>query len=173
VSALFHLAWVFALLSVVAVGGGSGILPELRRLTVVQYHWLTDQQFRDVYSLGQVGPGPGTLYVSVIGYHVAGLPGAAVATIGMYVPACLITYFAGRAWDRFSASPWLHAVKTGLAPVTVGLMLAGAFSLGRIAIIGIPTALIGVVVTVLLLRTRLSPTLLVLSAGVIGLIFLR
>jgi chromate transporter len=170
---LLQLAGVFALLSVVAVGGGSTILPEMKRLTVDQYHWLTDQQFKDVYSLGQVAPGPGMLYVSVIGYRAAGIPGALVATAAMFLPACVLTYFAGLVWDRFGESRWLKPVKAGLAPVTVGLMLAGTVSVGKIAIMDWVTALIGLVVTVMLLRTRVSPTLLVLTSGAIGWLFLR
>jgi chromate transporter len=54
---LISLAWVFALLSILAVGGGTAVLPEMQRMTVNQFHWVTERQFRDIYSLGQVAPG--------------------------------------------------------------------------------------------------------------------
>lgn len=170
---LLNLAWVFAMLSVVAIGGGSTILPEMKQLAVDHYHWVTAQQFKDVYSLGQVAPGPGMLYVSVIGYHAAGIPGALVATAAMFLPACILTYLAALAWDRFADNPWLKSIKAGLAPVTIGLMLSGTVSVGKLAINGAVTLIIGVVVTLLLLKTRLSPTLLVLLSGFVGWIFLR
>ncbi|MGH7865240.1 MAG: chromate transporter, partial [Candidatus Binataceae bacterium] len=60
---LFHLLWVFALLSILAVGGGTAVLPEMQNLTVHYFGWLTDDSFRDLYSLGQVAPGPNMLMV--------------------------------------------------------------------------------------------------------------
>jgi len=53
---LFTLAWVFVLLSILAVGGGTAVLPEMQRMTVHDFHWITDKQFRAIYGLGQVAP---------------------------------------------------------------------------------------------------------------------
>ncbi len=71
---LIHLFLVFSLLSVLAVGGGTAVLPEMQHMTVHTFHWLTDAQFRNIYSLGQVAPGPNMLMVLVIGYRLAGWP---------------------------------------------------------------------------------------------------
>jgi chromate transporter len=170
---LWHLVLVFARLSVFAVGGGLPILPELRHLTVDQYHWLTNAQFRDAYSLGQITPGPGMLMAVAIGYKAAGIPGAAVAGISMFLPTCTLTLLVGRNWDRFASSPWRLSLQRGLAPVVIGLMAAGAFALAQTAILGPVTAAIAILATLVLLRTRLSPALLVLAGGVAGLILLR
>src|SRR5690242_10242194 len=141
---LWHLALVFGRLSILAIGGGLPILPEMRHLTVDQYHWLTNAQFRDSYSLGQVTPGPGMLMSVAIGYKAAGIAGAAVAGICMFLPTSVLTLFVLRHWDRFSHSPWRQAIQRGLAPVVIGLMAAGSFTLAQTAILGPLTAVIAV-----------------------------
>ena len=73
---ILNLLWVFALLSLVAVGGGTAVLPEMRRILVGHFHWLSDKQFREIYSIGQIAPGPNMLMVLVIGYRLAGALGA-------------------------------------------------------------------------------------------------
>jgi len=170
---LLELAAVFGRLSLLAVGGGISILPEMQRLTVGRYHWLNDAQFRDSYSLGQVTPGPGMLMSTAIGYRAAGLAGAAVATLAMFLPTCTLTLIVGHHWDRFAHSPWRLALQRGLAPVTIGLMLAGVLTLAQTAIFGAVTAALAVLATLVLLRTRLPPSLLVLTGGLAGYLFLR
>jgi chromate transporter len=170
---LWHLVLVFGRLSLLAIGGGLTILPEMRHLTVDQYHWLTNAQFRDSYSLGQITPGPGMLMAVAIGYKAAGIAGAAVAGTAMFLPTSLLTIFVLRHWDQFAHSPWRRAIQNGLAPVVVGLMAAGAFTLAQTAILGPLTAVIMIVATAVLLRTRVSPAVLVLAGGLAGWIFLR
>jgi chromate transporter len=170
---LLHLFLVFGRLSLLAVGGGLPILPEMQRLTVVQYHWVTNAQFRDSYSLGQVTPGPGMLMSAAIGYKAAGIPGAAVAGISMFLPTCILTSIVGTHWDRFSASPWRVSLQRGLGPVVIGLMAAGAFALAKTAILGPLTAVLALGAMLILLTTRFSPALLVVAGGLIGFLFLR
>jgi chromate transporter len=160
------LLWVFGALSVMAVGGGTAVLPEMKALTVNEYHWLTTDQFGQIYSLGQLAPGPNMLMVSVIGYRVAGWAGAVAAIVGFFLPAGLIMFFTGRLWDRLSGSPWKEAVQRGLAPLTIGLMLAGTWVLARTIILGPMTAGIAIVVTVILLLRHINPVLLIVAGGV-------
>lgn len=170
---LLELVAVFGRLSLLAIGGGIAILPEMQRLTVSHYRWVTDQQFRDSYSLGQVTPGPGMLMAVVIGYRAAGIAGALVALAAMFLPTCALTALVGSRWDRLAASPWRISVQRGMAPVTVGLMLAGVATLAQTAISGPASAAIGLCSTLILLRGRVSPALLVLCGGVAGWLFLR
>jgi chromate transporter len=168
VSGVLQILAVFGLLSICAVGGGTAVLPEMKAYTVTQYHWLTEEQFGQVYSLGQLAPGPNMLMVSVIGYRVAGIAGAVAAIIGFFLPACLLMFFVGRIWDRFADSPWKLAIQNGLAPVTIGLMLAGTLVLARAVILGPATAAIAAVVTLILLRIHVNPALLIFGGGVVG-----
>jgi len=170
---LLHLALVFTKCSALAVGGGLSVLPKMQRLTVSQYHWVTNAQFRDSYSLGQITPGPGMLMSAAIGYRAAGLPGALIAGLAMCLPSFVLTGLVGSHWDRFSSSPWRMSLQRGLAPVVIGLMAAGAYALGRTAIIGPLTALFALGVTVALFRARVHPTLLVAAGGALGWLLLR
>jgi chromate transporter len=165
---LLSLLGVFGLLSVLAVGGGTAVLPEMKTLVVDQHHWLTSDQFGQIYSLGQLAPGPNMLMVSVIGYRVAGYAGAAAALLGFFVPAGLIMFLCGRIWDRFEDSPWKEAVQRGLAPLTIGLMLAGTWVLAKTVILGPSTAIIAVVVTGILLARHVNPALLIFGGGIVG-----
>ncbi len=78
---LFTLAAFFAVTSLFAVGGGNSAIPEMHRYAVDVQHWLTDRQFADSFALAQLTPGPNLIVVALIGYHVAGVAGAVVATL--------------------------------------------------------------------------------------------
>ena len=172
-STLLRLLGVFGLLSVLAVGGGLAVLPEMKKLTVEQYHWVTANQFVDFYSLGQMAPGPNMIMVALIGYKVAGLGGALAVLIAFFLPASVLTFGANRLWHRFSRWPWRESIRRGLAPVTVGLMIAGVISIGKTAIDAVGTLVLAVIVTVILLTTRLNPALLILGSAVVGWALLR
>jgi chromate transporter len=168
---LLSLAWVFALLSVVAVGGGTAVLPEMERLVVHQFHWMGDQQFRDIYSLGQVAPGPNMLMVIVIGYRLAGAAGAAVVGLAFFLPDCILTFLANRLWSRFSQSRWRTAVQRGFAPIAIGLMLSGTYALARLSIINLMGLAIAAVTCGILSWRRVNPLLLISAGGLAYLIF--
>lgn len=170
---LLKLGLVFAMLGVLAVGGGTAVLPEMQHATV---HWfgLTDKSFRDIYSLGQVAPGPNMTMVLVIGYRLLGAIGAAVVGFAFFVPDCVLTLAANRLWIHFADSPWRLSVQRGLAPVAIGLMCAGTYAIARLTMVGPVTGLINPVsiglavgVTALLLWRHINPGILVLACGVI------
>ncbi len=165
---LLQILGVFSLLSILAVGGGTAVLPEMKALTVNQFHWLTPEQFGQIYSLGQLAPGPNMLMVSVIGYRVAGYPGAAAALVGFFLPAGLLTFGVARVWDRYSDSPLKLACERGLAPVTIGLMLAGTLILAHTVIHSADDVAIAAVVTAILLAVKINPVLLILGGGLAG-----
>jgi chromate transporter len=171
VQKLLTLAGVFALLSILAVGGGTAVLPEMERLTVHHFHWMGDQQFRDIYSLGQVAPGPNMLMVMVIGYRMAGLPGAAIVGIAFFLPDCLLTFFANRLWSRLSNSRWHAALQRGLAPIAIGLMLSGTFAIAKLSIVNAMALVIAVVTFAVLSWRRINPLLLITAGGIAYLIF--
>ena len=108
-----------------------------------------------------------------IGYKAAGIAGGLVAGIALFLPSSLLTLFVGHHWDRFAEWKWRTSLQRGLAPVVIGLMASGAFALAQTAILGAITAAIAVLTVAVMLRTRVSPALLVLAGGVAGLILLR
>ena len=168
-SQLPALFWVFAYLSLLTVGGGLAAFPELKALAVERYHWLGFQELIHLYSLGQIAPGPNMMMVAAVGEHVAGGIGALVVVIAFFGPTGLLTLWTGRLWRRLEGWRWRDAVQRGLAPVSVGLLVAGCISLGKGALTGWIGLLIAAVVFLVLIRTKINPALLVLGGAVAGL----
>ena len=165
---LSDLARVFAYLSLLTVGGGMAAFPEMKTLTVAVHGWLTAPQLVHLYSVGQLAPGPNMMMIVPIGDWVGGPLGALVVLIAFFGPTALLTFMIGRWWVRLESWPWRKSIQQGLAPVSIGLLLAGGFTLAKGAIFGLETAAIAVGVLLILLQTKVNPTALVLSAAVIG-----
>ena len=167
-SPLGALALRFAVLSLVAVGGMQSILPEVHRVVVDVNHWMTDAQFTQAYTIAQAAPGPNMLVVTIIGWHVAGLPGALVATAALITPCCTLTFLVARLWQRFRGAPWRQAVERGLAPVTVGLILATGWLLARGASTGWPATVVIAATAILVIFTRVNPLWLFAIGALLG-----
>jgi len=159
---------VFAYLSLLTVGGGMAAFPELKILTVEVHHWLTFPQLVHLYSVGQMAPGPNMMMIVAIGEWAAGLLGAIVAVIAFFGPTGLLTFLVGRLWNKLSKWPWRKSIQEGLAPVSIGLLLAGCFTFARGAVTGFDTAAIAVGTLLILLRYKINPALLVLVAAILG-----
>lgn len=125
---LLPLVATFAPLSLMAFGGGQAIISELQSQSVAVHGWLSAGQFADLFAISRAAPGPSTLIVALIGWQVAGLVGAAVATLAIFVPSSLLIYGAGTWWMRHRGSAVTVAVEQGLMPLAVGLVFAGAFT---------------------------------------------
>jgi chromate transporter len=167
------LARVFAYLSLLTVGGGMAAFPELKVLTVDVHHWLTFPQLIHLYSVGQMAPGPNMMMIVVIGEWVAGLAGALVVLAAFFLPTALLAFFIGRLWTRLDKWPWRTSIQRGLAPVSIGLLLAGSLTMAKGAVTGWLTATITLTVFAVLLQSRINPALLVLVGAVVGLLALR
>ena len=121
---LLTVAAVFASLSLVSVGGGNTVLPEIHRAAVQREQWMTDQQFADIYAISEAAPGPSSMISSLVGYKAAGLPGALVAIVSILGPSSLLMYVACLTWERFRTAKWRIAFEQGLAPVSLGLLFS-------------------------------------------------
>ena len=71
-------------------------IPEMHRVAVDVHHWMTDKQFADMFAISQLSPGPNVLIVTLIGYSVAGVAGALVATLAMCGPTAVVAYYVSR-----------------------------------------------------------------------------
>jgi len=162
------LARVFAYLSLLTVGGGMAAFPELKELTVNVHKWLTFPQLIHLYSIGQMAPGPNMMMIVSIGQWAGGLLGAVVVLLAFFGPTALLAFGVARAWKKLEAWPWRTSIQKGLAPVSIGLLLAGCFTMARGAIFGVETAAIAVGVLLILLRYKINPALLVVAGAVIG-----
>jgi chromate transporter len=166
---LLDLVLVFGPLSLVAVGGANSVLPDIHRQVVTVHAWMSEAEFASTYVLAQAVPGPNILVVSLIGWHVAGLPGALVALLAMCAPSSLLALAVAQALRNPRTARWRYRVQQGLGPLTVGLMLSGGVVLARSADHA-PLAVGVTIVTVLiLLRTSIHPLLLMAGGAVLGL----
>lgn len=167
---------VFCLLSLLAVGGGSAVLPEMEHETVSLHQWVTGDQFATIYSLGQMAPGPNMSMVALIGWQAAGAAGLIIALVAFYLPSSFLTYGCSYVWDSFKDNPWRNSVQRGMAPVTIGLMLAGVHAVGKTACINPDrdlhfntiTCTIAIAVTGILFAKRINPAFLMLVGGAVG-----
>ena len=165
---LLTLAWTFALMSLFAVGGASSAIPEMHRVAVEVRHWLTDRQFADVYAISQLSPGPNVLIVTLIGYSVAGIAGALIATLSMCVPTAVLALYVSRFLARSSHARWPAIVQAALVPLSIGLMGASAFVLVRTSDRTLAAALVTAGAAVLASVTRLNPLWMLLAGGCLG-----
>ena len=164
---------VFAYLSLLTVGGGMAAFPELKTLTVDVHHWLTFHQLIHLYSVGQMAPGPNMMMIVSVGQWVAGLQGAIVVLIAFFLPTALLALCIGRLWGRLGKWPWRTSIQRGLAPVSIGLLLAGCFTMAKGALTGWLTVGIAIAVFVILMRSRINPVFLIFGGALIGLLALR
>ena len=158
----------FGMLSLLGFGGGKGIFPQMRHEVVMQYNWLTPQQFAQYYTIGKLVPGPTTIMSVLVGFSVAKIPGAILAAVAIFVPSSILMVFAVQIWQRAKNSPVRDAIGHGLAPAIVGLSWASAWVIGRGVIGSWQSIALALVVTVLSLRTNLPTVGLILGAGVAG-----
>lgn len=165
---LLPLALQFALLSLIAVGGANAVVPEMHRFFVERQGWISESEFADLFAIAQAAPGPNVMIVGLLGWRVAGLLGAVVATVAMCGPSGLLTYCVGQVWHRFRGAPWRAAVQTGLAPLTVGLILATGYILARAADHGWAGYAVTAATVALVLTTKLHPLWLLGAAGLLG-----
>jgi chromate transporter len=123
----------FGALSLLAFGGAGALTPEIHRVVVDQQHWMTAREFVDYFAIAQAAPGPNVLFITLIGWHVAGVVGAVAATLAMCVPGALFTWVVAGLWQRFRDHPMRQRIQLGLAPLTVGLVCCTAWVLISLA----------------------------------------
>ncbi|WP_234834650.1 chromate transporter [Mycolicibacterium stellerae] len=175
-STYLQLAALFASLSLLSIGGGNAVLPEMHMQAVRNHHWLTDSQFADVFSISQAAPGPSILIVALVGYgaglEVGGVPGAiiggVVATVAMIMPAATLVYVLTLVWQKAQKSRLRAAVEKGFAPLTVGLILATSLVMSRAADHDWRAYALTGLCTAIFVFTKINPLIVVVAAGVIG-----
>jgi chromate transporter len=176
VSTYLSIAGLFGMLSLLSIGGGNVVLPEMHLRSVNGQHWLTNTQFADIFSISQAAPGPSILIVTLVGYaaglKAGGVPGAVlggvIATVAMIVPAASLVYVVTLFWQRAQESNWRIAVEKGFAPLTVGLILATSLVMSRAADHDWRAYLVTALCTLIFVRTKLNPLVVVAAAGALG-----
>jgi chromate transporter len=164
----FSLFLHFFVLSLLAVGGAITTAPDMQRFIVGDKNWLTDAQFTASVALAQAAPGPNVLFVAVIGFNIGGLAGVLATMTGTLLPSTTLALSATRWGDRNRESRALRAFTTGMAPLTIGLLLSTGWILLQPTRAHWASSGVLVVLTLLvMLRTRMSP-LWPISAGALA-----
>ncbi len=161
---------VFAYLSILTVGGGMAAFPEMKILTVDVHKWLEFHQLIHLYSVGQLAPGPNMMMIVSIGDWAGGILGAIVVLVAFFGPTAILALVVGRAWNKLEKWPWRTSIQQGLAPVSIGLLLAGTLSMAKGSVTGWSTGGIALAVLLTMLWRKVNPALLVVGGAVAGLI---
>ncbi|MCJ7707734.1 MAG: chromate efflux transporter, partial [Anaerolineales bacterium] len=154
----------------VLYGSGYVLLAFLRADFVTRLGWLTDQQLLDAIAVGQVTPGPLFTSATFIGYLLGGVPGALLATLGIFLPSFLFVAASNPLIPVLRRSPWFGALLDGVNVASLGLMAAVTLQVGRASLVDWPTILLALVATLVLLRYKVNSTWLVLAGGIAGIV---
>lgn len=158
----------FFVLSLLSIGGAITTTPEMNRYLVVDHGWMTDAQFTASVAIAQAAPGPNVLFVAVLGWNVAGLPGAVATMAGILVPSTALSLWATRWGHSRRETRSVRAFTGGVAPLTIGLLLATGWVLAGPASGHVGAMLVVAGTVAMMLRTKLSPMWAVAAGAVVG-----
>jgi chromate transporter len=165
---LFRLFLSFLKIGSVVFGSGYVLLAFLRAEFIDKLHWLTERQLIDAVAVGQFTPGPVFTTATFIGYVVAGIRGAAVATLGIFLPGFAFVALSGPIVPKLRRSALASSILDGVVVGSLALMAVVAWQLGRAAVVDWITLAILIASAVLLLRLRLNSAWVIAGAGLIG-----
>lgn len=152
-------------------GSGYVLLAFLRADLVQRWGWLTDQQLIDAIAVGQFTPGPVVTAATFIGYVVAGVPGALLATFGIFFPSFVFVAASNPLIPRLRQSRWAAGFLDGVNVASLGLMATVTWQLARAALVDGLTVGLGLVAAVLVFWLRVNSAWLVLGGALVGMAF--
>lgn len=167
---LLALGLFFLQTGALVLGSGLAIVPLLRDGVVAQHHWLTQGQFLDAVAMGLITPGPVVITAGFIGYLVAGLPGAIVATVAIFTPIYLAVVIPGRWFIRHRDNKQVKAFVAGATAAAAGALSGAVVILTREAVTDWTTTAIAVVSLGLLWRFKINEPYIVIAAGILGIV---
>jgi chromate transporter len=165
---LWALFGQFFLLSFLSVGGAIAVTPEMHRYLVTQHGWMTDAQFTASVAIAQAAPGPNVLFVAVMGWNVAGPLGALATMCGILIPSTVLSLWATRWGHSRRETRGVRAFTSGMAPLTIGLLLATGWLLAGPAAGHVGAMLLVAATVVVMMRTKISPLWVIAAGAVVG-----
>jgi chromate transporter len=168
-----RIALFFLKLGAVLYGGGYVLLAFLEQGLVQQHAWLTHQQLLDAVAIGQFTPGPVFSTATFIGYILGGVPGAAVATVGIFLPSFFFVGLLAPVLFRLRKSAWMAAFLDSVNVCAVAMMAGVTFRLGADALRGWPAWVIALAALGVLLWRKVNPAWVVFGGGLAGFLLIR
>lgn len=165
---LLKLFLVFGGMSLMLFGGGYVFIPLIQQVVVDGYHWVSQREFVDAIAMGQITPGPILISAAFIGYKVAGIGGALVATIGIFLPSVTVMVYCSTVFTRLKMSAAFQSALAGIRPAIVGLVAAAVVVIARTAPVTVTSLIIFLVGLLLLLRFRAPFATVIIPAGFAG-----
>jgi chromate transporter len=172
-SILWQIFVYFAKAGMFVFGSGLAVVPFLYGGVVQGHHWLTDHQFVDAVAVAMITPGPVVITVAFIGYLVAGVAGAVAAALGIFLPVYLIVVLLAPSYKRWAKNPQLNAFVRGVTAAATGAIAGAVVVLARRSVYDLPTILICAVSLAVLLRWKIPEPILIVGAGIAGLVLHR
>ena len=160
----------FSGISLTLFGGGYVVIPALHELFVENLKWLTSAEFADGIAIGQITPGPIFITAAFIGYKVAGVLGALLATLAIFTPPAALTVLLSRFVEVLNHSSVVKAAMKGIRAAVIGMIFASAITIGQTITLSVAAAAIFVVTFFISFKYTISPIYLILGAGVAGFI---
>jgi chromate transporter len=158
----------FAIISMLAFGGGNAALSLLERISVQEMRWITPQDFAAAIGFAYVTPGPILITAAFIGYRAGGFFGSVAATVGVFLIPWVLSVLASNQVRRYMDHPWLQGFGRGAGPAVIGLLGITAYSLGSYAFSGWFYWVIAGLALVLALFTKVSPIFILIGATLLG-----
>jgi len=166
---LWRILGFFAKAGAFVFGSGLAVVPFLHGGVVNEYHWLTERQFLDAVAVAMITPGPVVITVAFIGFLVAGLAGAFMAGLGVFLPTYLFVVIPAPYYRRIAQNRQIAAFVAGVTAAATGAIAGAAYVLGRRAVVDVTTVVIALATLGLLTWTKKVPEpLVIVAAGVIG-----
>jgi chromate transporter len=167
---LGQLGLFFAKAGAFVFGSGLAIVPFLYGGVVTEHHWLNDRQFVDAVAVAMITPGPVVITVGFIGYLVAGLPGACIASLGTFLPCYLFTVLPAPYFKKYGKLPGVKAFVDGITAAAVGAITGSVLVIAKRSLIDLPTVALAIATVFLLWRfKKLQEPVVVVAAAVFGL----
>jgi chromate transporter len=170
-SLLKQIAWFFFKAGAFVFGSGLAIVPFLYGGVVKEYGWLTEQQFLDAVAVAMITPGPVVITVGFIGYLVAGVPGACVASLATFLPCYLFTVLPAPYFNKWGKHPSIKAVVDGITAAAVGAIAGAVFVLAKRQLTDLISAAIALITILILLRyKKVQEPYIITVAALLGLL---
>jgi chromate transporter len=166
---LLPLFLTFLKIGAVTYGSGYTLLAFMRSDLVVNSHWITDQQLINAVAVGQFTPGPVFTTATFVGYLIAGIPGAVVATVGIFLPSFVLVALVYPLGGRIRQSPLLAAFLDGVNVAALALIAGVLILLARAALVDLFTLALAALAFLILLRFKVNSAWLILVGALAGL----